>query len=183
MRGVAHREAAQPKKAAEAFRRALKMNDKDADAYYQLALASASAGDLAAERTALEDAVGADANHADAWTNLGSVRGEAGDFSGEKAAYETALEAKPDHEAARDNLRGISLIAARDKARAGDYAGAGAVLTDALGRLGGEEGAGNAQLVAASAQIEALQDPEKARAMQEAAEEARRAAVAEIEEF
>ena len=100
--------------AIEAFRGALAVNPRDADARTNLGLALSKAGDEEGAEEQYRLALEIDPKHADAMVNLGnSLLGQEGRVDEAIASYRRALEVDPEKAVARTNL-GLALSAAGD---------------------------------------------------------------------
>jgi tetratricopeptide (TPR) repeat protein len=85
----------EPQRAIENYREALTATPNDPNLNYKLALAFDSTGDLAAEQSALEQAVSADPTFALAQYQLGYVESQKGDLAGAEQRFQNAVGAAP----------------------------------------------------------------------------------------
>jgi tetratricopeptide (TPR) repeat protein len=87
----------EPQKAVDHYREALTATPNDPNLNYKLALALDSTGDLAAEQSALEQAVAADPTLALAQYQLGYAESQKGDLADAEQRFRSAVAAAPEY--------------------------------------------------------------------------------------
>lgn len=79
-----------------AFREAVRIDPRCADAWHGLALAHVQLGETSEAMKAFEEVVGLDPDHPTAWVGLGAARAELGDFRAAAQAFREAARVRPD---------------------------------------------------------------------------------------
>jgi len=88
----------------EAYKKAIELDPKNADAYSNLGAALLSKGQLDASVAAFRKATDITPDHANAFNNLGNALLESGEEDAAKKAFQRALEIQPDYVDAHRNL-------------------------------------------------------------------------------
>lgn len=102
--GLAWDADGRPDLAIPSFRRAVELDDTDADAWNKLGRALAQSNDFDEARRCFERAIERDPDYAPAHNNLGSVHWRQGRLDAAIASFARALEIDPSYELARTNL-------------------------------------------------------------------------------